>query len=186
MIRTGLAARLARPSAASAADVWRTGTARAAQVLTLRGEVPAGALRPGDSVFTRDNGPREIETIREEVAEARTGRAVRIRAGALGRCLPERDVIVAQKTRLLLTRDMNPVLHGGNEAFVRAGDLVGREGIGFCDAPPGGWVAIGLSTHEFVLTDGAWVETEPPRLAGGMAAPAAHRVLTRLEAQLLG
>lgn len=186
MIRTGLVARLARPSAASAADVWRTGMARTALVMTMRGEVRAGALRPGDTVFTRDNGPREIETIREEAAEAHTGRAVCIRAGALSRFLPERDVIVADSTRLLLTSDMNPVLHDAEEAFVRAGDLVRRVGIGFCDAPTGGWVAIGLSTHELVLTEGTWVETEPPRLAGGMAAPAAHRVLTRLEAQLLG
>ncbi|WP_375263715.1 Hint domain-containing protein [Palleronia sp.] len=162
--------------------------ARTALVRTTRGEVLAGALRPGDGVFTRDNGPREIETMREEAASTRSDRAVCVRAGALGHGhgQPERDLIVAEKTRLLLASGMISVLYDTDAAVVRAGDLVGREGFRFCGAPAGGWVALGLSSHELVLVDGTWTETEAPRLAGGASTPTAYRELSRLEAQLLG
>ncbi|TDL83636.1 hypothetical protein E2L08_03030 [Palleronia sediminis] len=179
-----LAARLAAILPPAPRGQRASGISADAMVATGLGEIAARYLRAGDTVFTRDHGLRTIHAISHELPETRSARAVRIAAGALGPDLPMRDMVVAETHKVLVTSDRMMLVLGTAEAFAQAGDLVGRPGIGWADAPRRGWVSILLDSHELALVDGAWVETEGPQLAGGRVAAPGCRVLRRFEAQL--
>ncbi|SPJ22299.1 Hint domain-containing protein [Palleronia abyssalis] len=176
--------RLARPIQTSPQNTWFTGLAMGARVATGRGECPVEALRIGESVLTRDSGLQRIIAINHELCETRTTRAVLIRKGALGHDLPERDMTVSATHRVLVVSGQMRLFFDVDEAFVAAGDLVGRHGVEWTDAPAAGWLSISLASHEIILTEGTWSETEPLRLAGGQPVTG-RRVLKRFEAQLL-
>ena len=173
------------PTRPGRAETRVTGVAAGTLVATMTGEVAAERLQAGMTIITRDAGLQQLVSVTHTAAVA-GAKAVRIAAGALGNGLPERDITVSEGHRVLLCSDTLALLFDVSEALVAAGDLVGRPGITRVTAPSLGWVSLALASGELVLTEGVWSESEPKRMAGGVAAPSGLRVLTRLEAQLAG
>lgn len=137
-------------------------------IATQLGEVPVEAIRPGDRVFTRDNG---IQTVRwvgrrdlsaGEVRDTPGFRPIRIRAGALGKGLPERNMMVSPQHRMLLTSELAEMMFNEREVLVAAKYLTGLEGVDQVDAGPVSYIHILFDHHEVVLADGAWCESFQP------------------------
>lgn len=129
-------------------------------VATRSGPVPAGRLRPGDAVLTRDRGYLPLLWAGQGRGRASRGTAV-IAPDALGPGLPCRTLRLAPGHGLLVdARTHLPVLATA-EALAPAASL-GQVGLG---KPPGGFVQVLLATHELILADGAWVESLQPLAA---------------------
>jgi len=138
------------------------------RILTAWGPRPIETLRPGDLVFTRDNGPRPIAWIgAKRIGAARLKRApalapVRLAPGALGQAGPDRAILVSPNHRVLTDDYRTQLYFGEDEALVAAKHLVGRPGI--CRwAPPGvTYLHMMFDRHEVVLADGLWTESFQP------------------------
>jgi len=138
-------------------------------ITTMRGEVPVQDLNIGDRVITRDNGAQEIRwlgTKKLSVLELRDSehlRPVRIRAGALGRGLPERDMLVSPNHRVLVTRPEVSLYFSEPEVLVPAKHLVNQtEGVTQVAANGIDYVHFMFDNHEVVLSDGSWTESFQP------------------------
>jgi Ca2+-binding RTX toxin-like protein len=138
------------------------------RIATPRGEVAVEDLREGDRVITRDNGLQEVRWVgaralgaAEFVAEPRL-RPVRIRAGALGHGLPERDMLVSPQHRVLLTSERAALYFGEREVLAAARHLVGMEGIAEVRTTGTTYIHFMCDRHEVVLSDGAWTESFQP------------------------
>lgn len=156
------------------------------QIVTDRGEVAVERLVAGDRVQTRDNG---LQTIRW-VGRKRLGIGelladpsllpVRIRQGALGAGLPERDMLVSRQHRMLVTGARAELMFGTDEVLVRAAHLVGLPGIEIAaEVKEVTYLHILFDRHEIVLGDGAWSESFQPgdRSLKGMDDPSREEVL---------
>jgi hypothetical protein len=128
-----------------------------AAVMTAQGLRPAGRLRPGDRVLTRDRGFRPLRGI-AAVASA-DGEAVRIAAGALGRDLPQADLLLAPEQLVMLRRTGTGPVMGGRDVMVAAGELVGLPGIE--PAPRSALVLLTLDDPALIWTEGAWCASAP-------------------------
>jgi hypothetical protein len=71
-----------------------TGFAAGTCVLTIRGEIPVEALLATDLLLTLGGGPPPLKPLRALRASASPGPIIRVTAGALGRDLPRRDLLV--------------------------------------------------------------------------------------------
>lgn len=152
--------------ARAGADAGAAGCGLAPTVLvaTRSGPVPAGGLRPGDAVLTRDNGYRPLLWAghgRRGAAGGAARQAVAIAPGALGPGIPERTLLVAAGQGVLV--DATPLLpvFGTAEALLPAA----ARGTVQRARPPGGFVQVLLDAHDLILADGAWVESLPPEAA---------------------
>lgn len=138
------------------------------RIATPRGEVAVEDLREGDRVITRDNGMQEIRWVgartltSAELISAPYLRPVRIRAGALGQGLPERDMLVSPQHRLLLTSERAALYFGEREVLSPAKHLTGMEGIEEVRATNITYIHFMFDRHEVVLSDGAWTESFQP------------------------
>ena len=168
----------------SRADARLTALSAGTMIATPSGEIAVERLSPGMTVFTRNSGPVRVADVRHALGGR--VRAVRIRAGALGNGVPARDVTVAEGQRLMIDAATVKLLFDVEEAMVEAGDLVGKPGIEWSQNPGMGWVSVSLVSDELVLIDGMWAESEPARMAGGIAVPSGRRVLSRIDARLIG
>ena len=137
-------------------------------IATPKGEVAVEALKEGDQVITRDNG---LQTIRwagartmttEDLAEAGKLRPVLIRAGALGKGQPQRDMVVSPNHRVLVNSGQIELLFEENEVLVAAKHLVGLEGVERLGNDEVTYIHIMFDQHEVVLSDGAWTESFQP------------------------
>lgn len=186
------------------------------RVETARGKTRADELTPGDLVLTRDRGYQPL-CWRTQIAPRsrhpllRTPiPTVRIRAGALGRRLPSRDVIVSASQRIMLSDPRAEALFGEEEVLVAAGDLLHIEGVEPMAPETQEHIALLFDTHEIVRVEGVWTESllpdddlldllQPEQRAGLRAAQPrlchatgraaylpARLVLNRREARLLG
>ncbi|WP_176445292.1 Hint domain-containing protein [Maliponia aquimaris] len=136
------------------------GVLRGTRVKTLRGEVAAEALRPGDRVLTRDNGYQPVDwTGRAAPLLSGSGRAVRLRKGALGRGMPERCLWVAPGQRLLIGGERLSATFGQPEVLVDARHLTCLSGVALCAAPPLPLVQVRLDRHELILCEGTWCDS---------------------------
>jgi hypothetical protein len=137
-------------------------------IATPRGEVPAEALREGDRVLTRDNGFQEIRWIasrtlsRDALQRAPGLRPVLIRSGSLGAGLPERDMLVSPKHRVLIHGEAPQLHFAESEVLVAAEHLAGRPGIEAIGTLRTTYVHFMFDRHEVVLSDGAWTESFQP------------------------
>ncbi|MEO0939725.1 MAG: Hint domain-containing protein [Pseudomonadota bacterium] len=138
------------------------------QIATVSGEKAVERLREGDRIFTRDNG---IQTLRwvgtralraGELAAVPSFQPVLIRQGALGRGLPERDMLVSPNHRMLLTSDLAEVMFEEREVLVAAKHLTGLDGIDQVEATGVTYVHLMFDSHEVILADGAWTESFQP------------------------
>ncbi len=138
------------------------------EIATARGPVPIEDLRVGDRVLTRDNGYRPIRWIGARrfdaaaLAEFPDLQPVRIRKGALGNGLPERDLTVSPQHRMLLIGAGAEALADETEILVAATDLV-EMGI----AEPAHHIEVVyyhlmFDAHEIVWGNGCWSESFLP------------------------
>lgn len=137
-------------------------------IATPRGPAAIEALRPGDMVITRDNGPQEIRWVGQRTVSGpalrldQALRPVRIRAGALGAGVPERDLEVSPNHRVLLLGDHPSLEAAETEVFVSAHHLVGTRGIASVDVAEVTYLHFMCDRHEVVLSNGAWTESFRP------------------------
>lgn len=137
-------------------------------IKTRRGEVPAERLRVGDHVLTLDSGFKRLEWIGSKTLNAGdlrrkpSLRPVRIKQGALGNGLPERDMLVSQQHRMLIKSAYSELLFGSSEVLVAAKFLTNRDGIDLIDMEEVTYVHIMCDAHEVVCANGAWSESFQP------------------------
>ncbi|WP_347309833.1 Hint domain-containing protein [Defluviimonas sp. SAOS-178_SWC] len=153
-----------------------------ALIVTGRGECPVEELRPGDRVVTRDSG---VQTVLwtgactygwRDLGLLPVLRPVLIRAGALGRGLPARDLLLSPNHRLLVqSRGEGGTV--AEEGLVAAADLVGRPGIDTVAPVSVSYLQVLFSRHEAILADGVWTESFRP----GAASLAAMSDVARAE-----
>lgn len=138
------------------------------RIATPRGEVAVEDLREGDRVITRDNGLQEVRWVGSralgaaDLMAAPHLRPVRIRAGALGHGLPERDMLVSPQHRVLLTSERAALYFGEREVLAAARHLTGMEGIAEARTTGTTYIHFMCDRHEVVLSEGAWTESFQP------------------------
>ena len=131
-------------------------------VATPEGEIPAATLAPGWSVLTRGAGVQPVRAVAlDRLAAAQTARtgAVRIRRGALGHGLPERDQVVPPDRRVLAPAGPGAA---GRPRLTAAEALVGRPGIDRAGPCAATVVHLTLDRDQIVLIDGVWTECARP------------------------
>ncbi|MEL7212158.1 MAG: Hint domain-containing protein [Pseudomonadota bacterium] len=138
------------------------------RIATPRGERLVEDLRPGDSVFTRDNGVQELRWVGSKTLTGRELmqdpklRPVLIRAGSLGMGLPERDMMVSPNHRILICGSETALMFGEREVLASAKHLTRREGIDRVAAKGVSYIHLLFDRHEVILADGAWTESFQP------------------------
>lgn len=148
---------------------------------TLRGKRAVEDLVPGDKVLTRDHGYQPLAwTGRRDLSAADLARVpaaapVRIAAGALGRGLPERDLIVSPRHRMLITGARAELMFGEREVLVCAADLLGLPGVTQDLAGDVSYIHIMCDAHQIIRAEGAWTESFQPAEAVVGALDAATR-----------
>ncbi len=131
-------------------------------VATPFGERPVETLNPGDRVFTRDNGARELRWIGWRTigwSALMTNpqlKPVLVKEGALGPGTPSRDLYVSPNHRMLV------IDARGDEVLVAAKDLVGTPGITCVESMGVTYLHLLFDAHEVILSDGAWSESFQP------------------------
>ena len=125
------------------------------------GERPVEALQIGDLVETAE-GPKPLRWIgrrrvtRAEQIEDVRFRPVLIRAGALGRGLPSRDLLVSRQHRMLAASPVAERMFDSGAVLIAAHLLTGLPGVGI--APPVEdlrYFHLMFDAHELVWANGA-------------------------------
>ncbi len=105
-------------------------------ILTPEGYVQIEDLQVGDLVCTMHNGPQPIRWIgsrRIDLTQSATPQEklcpVRIRAGALGQGLPEKDLRVSRQHRMLVSSKIAARMFGGKDVLISAIKLTEIPGI---------------------------------------------------------
>ncbi|WP_299692467.1 Hint domain-containing protein [uncultured Tateyamaria sp.] len=138
------------------------------RIATQKGEVAVEDLRSGDKVFTRDNGLQPLRWVgRRDLTAAELHivpdfQPVLIRQGALGKGLPERDMLVSPQHRMLITSDLAELMFEEREVLVPAKHLTGLDGVDVVRAQQVSYLHLMFDHHEVVLADGAWSESFQP------------------------
>lgn len=128
-LKSVASARLSPAATPASRPAWAIdGIADNTRITTSFGEVPAQLLRKNDMLRTRDGSFRRIAWIshlrfdEEFMAQHPEAAPIRIRAGALGRNMPERDVELSPSNAISLTT-------GTGRATFKAKDLLNRSGV---------------------------------------------------------
>jgi len=132
-----------------------------AMICSHGGNTAVEDLVVGDKVMTRDHGLQKIRWISRATRRA-TGSMVpvRIAAGALGRDLPERDLVVSQQHRMLLTSKIAQRMFGTPEVLVPAKKLLALRGVELDETAY--WVTyihLLLDRHEIIFAEGTATES---------------------------
>ena len=137
-------------------------------IATAQGERRVEELSVGDRVITRDNGIQQVRWIGkrvmtgEELAQAEHLRPVLIRQGALGRGLPERDMLVSPQHRVLISNEQTELYFYEAEVLVAAKHLTDMDGIDVVEVSGTTYIHVMFDQHEVILSDGAWTESFQP------------------------
>ena len=137
-------------------------------IATPKGERKVEELEVGDKVITRDNGLQEIRWIGRrdlqgrELLQAPQLKPVLIRAGALGRGLPETDLLVSPNHRVLINNEKSALYFDEREVLVAAKHLVSLEGVDHVDTDEVSYIHFMFDHHEVVLSNGSWTESFQP------------------------
>ncbi|MCX7565306.1 Hint domain-containing protein [Sulfitobacter sp. F26169L] len=150
--------------AADASPCFTTGT----MIATPRGEVAIENLGIGDRVITRDNGLQYVRWIGQRTMTRRDFLTnihlapVRIRQGALGNDVPERDMMVSPNHRMLVANDKTALHFEDSEVLVAAKHLTGLVGVDVVQDVDTTYLHLMFDNHEVILSDGAWSESFQP------------------------
>ncbi|MEL6451338.1 MAG: Hint domain-containing protein [Pseudomonadota bacterium] len=137
-------------------------------IATPMGERRVEDLKAGDRVITRDNGIQEIRWVGhrdmtgQELASAPHLRPILIRQGALGKGLPERDMLVSPQHRVLISNDKTALYFEESEVLVAAKHLTDMDGIDMVEVSDTTYIHVMFDHHEVILSDGAWTESFQP------------------------
>ena len=137
-------------------------------IATHRGEVKVEDLKPGDRVFTRDNGIQELRWVGvrnvspAEMAAAPEFQPVLIRKGAIGNGLPDRDLLVSPNHRILITGPNAALFFEENEVLIAAKHMTMVEGIDQVDTDSVTYIHLMFGRHEVILSNGTWTESFLP------------------------
>lgn len=145
-------------------------------VATPKGERLVEELREGDKVLTRDNGIQEIRWVgrrdltRTDLMAAPHLKPVLIKAGCLGKGLPERDMMVSPNHRMLVTNERTALYFEEHEVLVAAKHLIDNRGVKTVETLGTSYLHFLCDRHEVVLANGAWTESFQPgdQTLGGM------------------
>lgn len=140
--------------------------ARGTYITTSRGIKRIENLRVNDLVATKDHGLQPIRWIGSKLlsgADLRVApnlRPVRIASGALGKNIPQSDLIVSPQHRILIRSHIAQRMFGANEVLVAAKQLVQLEGIEIADdLEDVEYFHILFDHHEVVMSNGAETES---------------------------
>ena len=137
-------------------------------ISTPRGEVKVEDLQVGDRVITRDNGIQEIRWVGQrimtgaELERAAHLKPVLIRQGALGKGMPERDMMVSPNHRVLISNFKTSLYFDEGEVLVAAKHLTDLDGVDIVDVSQTIYIHVMFDQHEVILSDGAWTESFQP------------------------
>ena len=137
------------------------------RIATHRGELPVETLSAGDRVITRDNGIQTIRWVGKTQMYLQDFRAephllpVFIRQGALGKGLPERDMMVSPNHRILVANERTSIRFAEREVLVAAKHLV-SQGVHTVQSSGTTYIHFMCDRHEVVLCDGVWTESFQP------------------------
>ncbi|WP_068304476.1 Hint domain-containing protein [Pararhodobacter sp. CCB-MM2] len=135
---------------------------------TLRGRVAVEELQAGDKVLTRDHGYQPLswtgrrDLSADELALVPSVAPIRIEAGALGRGLPERDLTVSPRHRMLITGPRAELMFGESEVLVAAGDMLGLPGVRQLSGEAVSYIHVMCEAHQIIRAEGAWTESFQP------------------------
>ncbi|WP_299374467.1 Hint domain-containing protein [uncultured Tateyamaria sp.] len=138
------------------------------RIATQKGEVAVERLQAGDKVFTRDNGAQPLRWVGrrdltpQEMSAHPEFQPVLIRKGALGKGLPERDMLVSPQHRMLITSELAEVMFEEREVLIAAKHLTGLDGVDQVTTGSVSYLHLMFDQHEVVLADGAWSESFQP------------------------
>lgn len=133
-------------------------------VTTLKGEVAIEDLEVGDRVVTRDNG---LQTVRRiswrtydfgQLSQVPHLHPILVSAGALGKGLPESDMLVSPNLRILETGAAAQAFGAGKDSLKAAKNMVDSRTIRACSVLGVTYVHVEFHRHETILANGAWVE----------------------------
>ena len=156
--RTAVTGPQSRPDGAE--TPWLTcGT----MVATPEGDVPAGWLRPGDLVLTRDGGPRPLLWICRAARDLDAPVAC-IPSDRFGPGLPAEPLVLSRAHGVLVSGPQLELHFGDAEMLAPASAFCADAPAPGADGP--GWPAydlpachLFLDRHDMVLAEGIWVET---------------------------
>ena len=137
-------------------------------IATPKGERKVEDLQVGDRVITRDNGIQVIRWVGTktltgaELSDATHMRPILIQRGALGKGLPERDMLVSPNHRVLMSNDKTAYFFDETEVLVAAKHLVGMDGVDSVEVSDVTYIHVMFDQHEVILSDGAWTESFQP------------------------
>ena len=140
---------------------------RGTEILTTEGPKPVEALKVGDMVVTRDNGPKPIRWIASSVVsnERRRGNSslepIVIEAGALGNGTPERDLCVSPQHRVLIEGGHVDLIVAEPAVLASAKSLLNGKTIRHCgDAfEKLEYWHVALDDHEVIFANGCPAES---------------------------
>lgn len=141
-------------------------------IATVHGLVRVEQLEIGDQVFTRDHGVQDIRWIGQKTVSAATIEEasflapIRIRKGALGNDLPDRDMHLSPNHRVLVSAPDLEMMFGQAEVLVAAKHLTRMKGVTSVDPKDVTYIHLMFDRHEIIWSDGIWSESFQP---GSMA-----------------
>ena len=140
--------------------------ARGTLIRTARGEVAVEDLRFGDLVATADRGLQPVRWLAArrlsaaDLAAAPHLRPVRIRAGALCKGFPRRDLTVSPQHRILVRSIVAERMFGSREVLVAARQLLELDGVEVVEDGRGiDYWHFMCDQHEVVYAEGLEAET---------------------------
>lgn len=152
------------------------------RILTPQGQRPVEHLVPGDMVMTRDHGLQTLRWIgcrhvdTNEIADFDQVRPVRIRKGALGNQMPDRDLLVSGDHRVMVSGPgFEELLLDADEVLVPAKLLLGRDGVSVDEADAVIYYHLMFDETELLLSEGIWTESTQP-VTGSLAGPDAEAI----------
>jgi hypothetical protein len=138
-----------------------------AMIATHRGELQVEHLAAGDKIITRDNGVQTVRWVGKTQMYMQDFQAdphllpVFIRQGALGKGLPERDMMVSPNHRILVANERTTIRFAEREVLVAAKHLVSL-GVRTVQSSGTTYIHFMCDRHEVVLADGIWTESFHP------------------------
>lgn len=139
---------------------------RGVLIATTKGPKRVETLKIGDLVLTKDNGSKPVRWIghRKIGAELLASKPelapIRIKVGALGPNMPEKDLVVSQQHRILVRSKIAQKMFDGNEVLVAAKLLLDIDGIEICDDMiEVDYFHLLFDQHEIIFANGAETES---------------------------
>ena len=151
-------------------------------IATPHGRIAVETLKVGDKVRTKGHGAQKIRWLgrvtldASRLAKAPYLRPIRLRAGALGPGLPNRDMLLSPQHRLLLGGWRAELHFGDPEYLIAAAHLVNHQAIAPAwDVDTVTYIHLLFDRHEIVFADGLATESFLPGPMTLNALPSAAR-----------